>query len=606
MASDKERDIYNDMKNPLNYPFDPQYILRKKRSIRRHLSEKPGLIEKRIAILGGSTTAEIKDILELFLLDCGIRPVFYESEYNRYYEDIMFENSELAAFAPEIIYIHTTSVNIMRFPAIHEAGDMVDQLLDMEFTKFKNLWGRITDSYNCMVIQNNFELPHYRTLGNLDFYDIHGRTYFISQLNQRFAQYARTNKNLCINDINYISAWFGLERWYDKHFWYSYKYAMNYEAIPLLAHSIASIIKAIYGKSKKCLVLDLDNTLWGGVIGDDGMEGIQIGKETPTAEAHTEFQQYVIELKERGIMLAICSKNEEENAIKGFLHPDSILKFDDFAAFKANWDPKHENVKDIAKSLNIGSDSLVFVDDNPAEREIVMSQVPEVEVPDIGSNVAKYIDILDKTGYFETFSLSGDDLQRNRFYAENTLRKEMKAHFKNYDDFLKSLDMVAEIRSFMPVYLDRITQLINKTNQFNLTTKRYTLAEIESIAGNPAYITFYGRLQDKFGDNGLISIIIGFKKEKELHVDLWLMSCRVLKRGMESAMFNRLVEEAQKEGVATIYGYYYKTPKNAMVSDLYRDMGFECVSLSENGDSVWRYDITKSTEVKIHFIDVRQ
>jgi len=594
------------MTNPLNYPFDPHTLLRKKKAIRRELLQRSDLLEKRIAILGGSTTAEIKDILELFLLLGGIRPVFYESEYNRYYEDIMFSNKALEQFAPEIVYIHTSSVNIMRFPSMQDSDADVDMLLTAEVDRYQALWDRITTAYSCPIIQNNFELPHYRGLGNLDSYDIHGRTAFITELNLLFSEQARQRQNLYLNDINYLSAWFGLERWYDKLFWYSYKYAMSYEAIPLLADSIASIIKAIYGKTKKCLVLDLDNTLWGGVIGDDGLTGIRIGKETPDAEAYSAFQQYVKGLKERGIILAVCSKNDETNAREGFTHPDSILSLKDFSAFRANWEPKHENIRDIARALNIGIDSLVFVDDNPAEREIVRAQVPQVAVPELGSNVAKYIDILDKTDYFETVSLSKDDLMRNAFYADNAAREGLQSRFDNYDDFLSSLQMVAEIRPFTPIYLDRITQLTNKTNQFNLTTKRYTFTEMESIAGADHYITLYGRLLDKFGDNGLVSIIIGDVRDSELHIDLWLMSCRVLKRGMEAAMLDQLVAEAQARKVSALSGYYYPTAKNCMVSGFFKEMGFQHVVTKANNDSIWRLEISAGYTNKSQFIEVKK
>jgi FkbH-like protein len=575
----------------IKYPLDPNYLLRKKNSIRRNLLQETNLSEKRIAILGGSTIAEVKDMLELFLLQDGIKPIFFEFEYNRYYENIIFHNSELEEFSPDIIYIHTSNVNIKRYPSIHESESEIEALLTSEIDRFKQMWDSIASRYACPVIQNNFELPHYRGLGNFDVYDIHGRTRYISELNSRFSEQARLRSSLYINDINYLAAWFGLERWYDKTFWYSYKYAMNYEAIPLLADSVASIIKAIYGKSKKCLVLDLDNTLWGGVIGDDGLNGIQIGNETPEGEAFTEFQEYCKILKERGVILAVCSKNDEVNAREGFSHPDSILKLNDFSVFQANWEPKYENIRNIAESLNISLNSLVFADDNAMEREIVQSQSPEIAVPALGNNVTKYINILDKTGYFEAVSLSSEDIMRSSFYMDNNLRKEHQIEFANYDDFLKSLEMKSEIKAFAPVYLDRITHLINKTNQFNLTTRRYNQAEIESISNNSRYITLYGRLLDKFGDNGLISIIIGEIRNFEIHIDIWLMSCRVLKRKMENAMFNQLVFRAKKQKITTIYGYYYPTNKNSMVSGLFEQMGFTKIGEGDSGNTTWRFEI---------------
>ena len=251
------------MMDQLSYPFDAHYLLRRKKAIRRELLLRTNWVERRIAILGGSTTSEVRDMLELFLLKDGVKPVLYESGYNRYYEEILFADEALKDFAPEIIYIHTSSVNVTRYPSVVESAEDVDRLVAGEVNRFRQIWDRIADEYSCPIIQNNFELPHYRGLGNLDGYDIHGRTRFVAELNRCIAEEAKQRPNLHLNDINYLSAWFGLERWYDKLAWYSYKYAMSVEAIPLLAHSVASIVKAILGQTKKCLVLDLDNTLWG-------------------------------------------------------------------------------------------------------------------------------------------------------------------------------------------------------------------------------------------------------------------------------------------------------------------------------------------------------
>ncbi len=587
-----------------NYPIEPYNLLRKKKSIRRDLLQKPGLLDKRIAILGGSTTAEVRDMLELFLLDGGIRPVFYESAYNRYYEDIMFPNPALERFSPDIIYFHTSSVNITRFPLVHENETDIKALLSSQMMQFQAIWDQVAKQYNCSVIQNNFEWPYFRALGNLDSYDIHGRTHFIAELNAGFSTQARQRRDLYLNDINYLSAWFGLERWYDKLYWYSYKYAMNYEAIPFLGQSVAAIIKAIFGKTKKCLVLDLDNTLWGGVIGDDGPDGIRIGIDTPEGEAYADFQQYVKELQKRGIILAVCSKNDEKNAREGFLHPSSILKVEDFSAFQVNLGPKPENIDTIARSLNIGMDSLVFVDDNPVERNIVTSQMPQVSVPELGNNITTYINILDKSGLFETTSISPADLQRATFYADNAVRQKFEGQFNDYNEFLRSLLMKAEIRPFASAYLERITQLINKTNQFNVTSLRYTQSEIENISGKENYITLYGRLFDKFGDSGLISVVIGEIRGLELHIDLWLMSCRVLKRGVEESMFDRLVATAQGRHVATIYGYYYPTAKNGMTSGLFEQMGFTHVGKDQTGTKIWKLDISKEYNKKNYLIEI--
>mgnify|MGYP000414180839 CR=1 FL=1 len=418
----------------LSHPLNSELILRKKKSIKRGLLLRDNFIKKNIAILGGSTTFEVRNILELFLLENGIMPHFYESDYNKYYEDALFGNDTLDNFKPDFIYIHTTNKNILSYPNINDNEDNVAILLNNEIQRYKSIWSSLS-KYNCAIIQNNFDYTIDRSLGNLDCYDIHGKTYFINKLNDMFSKEARSNKYLYINDINYLSSYIGLKYWFDKSLWYQSKYALSLDSIPELAFNISKICNAILGKTKKCLVLDLDNTCWGGVIGDDGIDGIHIGTETAISESYTSFQQYAKELKQRGVTLAVCSKNDFKNAKEGFGHPDSVLKFDDFASFKANWDPKHQNILDIAKDINIGNDSLVFIDDNPVERDIVSSQVPSVAVPNIGKDVIHFIDHIDRNGYFEPISVLEDDINRNKYYEDNKQRVKELSTYKSYDDF---------------------------------------------------------------------------------------------------------------------------------------------------------------------------
>ena len=574
----------------LEYPLDIDKILRKKKSIKKELLNKKNLVEKNIAILGGSTVSEIKNILELFLLDSGIKPNFYESEYNKYYEDALFGNDVLDKFNPDIVYIHTTNKNIIKYPEFEDSEEEVFALIKNEIERYKSIWSSLS-KYNCPLIQNNFDYTINRSLGNLDFYDIHGKTYFINQLNDKFSQEARAIKHLYINDINYLSSYIGLKNWFDKSLWYQAKYALSMSSIPELAFNISKIINSIFGKSKKCLVLDLDNTCWGGVIGDDGLDGISIGIETAISEAYTSFQKHVKELKQMGVVLAVCSKNDFKNAKEGFEHPDSVLKFNDFTSFKSNWGPKHLNILDIAKEINIGVDSLVFIDDNPVERDIVFSQIPTTSVPNVGNDVIHFIDHIDGNKYFEPTSLLIDDVNRNKYYKDNKKRSQEQSIFKSYDDFLVSLEMRAEIKSFSLIYLSRITQLTNKTNQFNLTTKRYAIGEIENIATSDEYIKIYGKLIDKYGDNGLIAISIGRIEENQCHIHLWLMSCRVLKRDMEFAMLDELVRQCKEKNVLEIIGYYYQSDKNNMVFDLYEKFGF-VLSDTNGEDTIWMLDIS--------------
>lgn len=587
------------------YPFDFEWILRKQKSIKRNLLARKEIsyIPSRIAILGGSTVDDIKNVLELFLLESGIKPTFYQSEYNKFYEDAVFGNAELDSFKPEIVVVFTSVVNIINWPCVTDHQTDVQQKLTAEYERFCAVWDALKSRYNAVIIQNTFDFPYENDIGSLAV--VKGRNRFVADLNKKLAAYAEEHEGFYLHDLQGLSARVGLRKWHNPIQYAAYKFAMDYDVMPEVSLGLAKIVRTILGKAKKCLVLDLDNTLWGGVIGDDGVENIKIGHETPAAEAYTAWQEYILRLKERGIILAVCSKNEDDVAKSGFAHPDSVLKLNDFAAFKANWMPKNENIAAIAREINIGTDSLVFIDDNPAERQIVRDTMPEVAVPEVdGSDVFSYIRAIEEAGYFEVVMVSDDDLKRNENYQANKARQELSATAASYDDFLKSLNMTAEIDAFKPVYFDRIAQLTGKTNQFNLTTRRYTRADIESMANNQHYITLYGRLTDKFGDNGLISVIIGEKKQNGLHILLWLMSCRVLKRGMEECMLDILAAKAKSVGCTKLIGYYYPTKKNKMVADMYASFGFKNIGIDGDG-SVWELPL-EGYEPKGKYIEVQE
>lgn len=563
------------------------------------------VMEKRIAILGGSTTNDIKDILELFLLNNGIKPIFYQSEYNQYYQDAMFPGEELRGFAPEIVFIHTTNRNITGYPKLTDSPEDVAELLSREYAQFESMWEQLFRLYHCTIIQNNFEYPYYRLLGNMEQSDIHGKVNYINRLNERFNQYAREHENFLIHDIQYLSAMYGLERWSDPFYWHMYKYALCVPAIPKFAFSLANMIKALLGKNKKAFALDLDCTLWGGIVGDDGVENLELGQETSVGQAYIAFQEYLKEHRQLGVLLNVVSKNEEENALAGLNHEAGILKPEDFISIKANWEPKDRNLVQIAQDLSLLPESFVFVDDNPAEREIVRTSIPGAAIPEM-TKVEYYIRDIDRCGYFEATTLSGDDLKRTRMYEENARRSKLEATFTDYHDYLLSLEMQGTIRAFEPIYLARIAQLTNKSNQFNLTTRRYTQNEIAEFMENPRYITLYGKLADKFGDNGVVSVVIGEKQGGTLHILLWLMSCRVLKRDMEYAMLDNLVGKAKEAGIKEIVGYYYKTAKNAMVQNFYESMGFELSKEEENGDKTYLYRVPDTYQMKNDVIEVNQ
>ena len=589
----------------LEYPFDPEWILKKKKALKRELLQntQQTFLEKKIAILGGSTTRDIRDILELFLLNYGIRPCFYESEYNQYYADGMFPNPALEEFHPDILYIHTTNRNIEQYPSLEDDRTLVTQKLQAEYERFRALWEDLHAVYGCPVIQNNFEPPFYRLLGNRDASDHRGRWNYIQRLNQMFYEYADTHQDFYIHDICYEAADYGLERWSDPFYWNMYKYAMCVPAIPYTAFQLARIIKSIFGRNKKVLNLDLDNTLWGGVIGDDGPENIEIGQETSLGQTYAEFQDYLKQHKKLGVLLSVNSKNNEEMALSGLERADSVLKREDFVAFRANWEPKSHNLYATAEELKLLPESFVFVDDNPAEREIVRQEVPGAAVPEI-TKVEEYIRVLDRSGFFEVTNFSEDDLKRNEMYLANEQRNRMQKNFSDYGDYLRSLEMKAGIGAFDPAYFSRIAQLTNKSNQFNLTTHRYSQSEIEQIAADPQYLTLCGRLEDKFGDNGVVSIVIGRKEKDVLHIELWLMSCRVLKRDMEYAMMDTLVKQCRDCGIRQIYGYFYPTAKNAMVKDFYALQGFEKLEEDADGNAKWSFRIPEQYTLKNQVITV--
>ena len=578
-----------------HYPLDTAQLLRKKRRIRRELlAQLPNPLHKNIAILGGSTTNEVADQLGLFLLRYGIEAAFYQSEYGRYWQDAMFGTPELDAFAPDVIYIHTNWRNIETFPTTASTPAEIDEMLEAEYNRFAAMWQALADKFHCPIIQNNFDRPNYRLLGNRDVWDPHGRTNFLARLNQKFYAYAASHENFFINDIDYLSADYGLTAWGDAFYWHMYKYAMCLDAIPSLANSLANIIKSIYGRNKKVLALDLDNTLWGGVVWDDGVDGIAVGPEVPEGQVYAEFQSYCKALKSIGVVLAVDSKNDEENALAGLNHPDGVLRPDDFVAIKANWDPKDRNLQAIAEELNLGVDSFVFADDNPAERAIVAAQLPGVETPAL-DGAENYIKMLDHGGYFEVTALSGEDLKKTELYHANAERRRAQAAFADYGAYLDSLAMKATIRPFEPLYLQRIAQLTNKSNQFNLTTLRCSEEDIRAMSTDPAWLCLYGKLEDRFGDNGVVTVVAGQQEGALLHLRLWLMSCRVLKRGMEDAMMDAVVADAAARGVKTICGYYYPTAKNAMVKEFYAEMGFARIKADENGNTVWNLDVAAYT-----------
>lgn len=587
----------------LEYPFDGEALLRKKRALRRELAAQPGLVEKKVAIVSGTTVGEVKNMLELFLLNSGIRPAFWEGPYGLYYESIAFDDGSLAAFAPDVIYIHTSVHNLQNLPCPADSAGAAEEKFAAEAARWQGLW-QAAARFGCPVVQNNFELPDVRVLGSFDAVAAQGRVRFVRRMNDLAADWAAQHANFYVHDLCWLSASEGLARWCSPAAWYAYKYACDVPYIPTLAHSVACIIKALFGKNKKAVATDLDNTLWGGVVGDDGPEALAMGSETPAGMAHTALQQYLKDLSGAGVLLNVCSKNEEAAARAGLRQPAATLREEDFVCFSANWQPKDANLAAMAQQLNLLPESFVLLDDNPAERALVRQSLPGTAVPELAAPEG-YVRTLDRAGYFEAVGLSADDKKRAQMYHENALRSAASASFSDYGEYLRSLAMRAEIGPFRAGQLGRITQLINKTNQFNLTTRRYTEAEVAACMQDEGCITLAGRLEDKFGDNGLVSAIIGRVRGGAVHIELWVMSCRVFKREFELAMFDALAAACLERGVRTILGAYLPTAKNAPVKGLYPSLGFAAVAETPQ-KAEYRYDIPAAYAPKCRCIAVNE
>lgn len=568
-----------------------------RRLVRPAIDAAPARDRLRIAVLGGSTTIQLVELLELFLAGFEIPFEIYEAEYGIFRQEILTPGSQLDRFAPQLILLATGAQDVAARP---EAAVGSQDAFEVELEGWQRLWERAGVSWGATVVQNCFDTPPYGVLGHFGARHHGSRQRLLERLNEAFAE--RAPAHVVLHDLRALVLEQGAERWYDPRFYHEAKLPCGPGSLVIYAHSLASVIRAISGKSKKVLVLDLDNTLWGGVIGDVGVEGIVLGQGSGEGEAFLAIQAHARALHDRGIVLAVCSKNDDVNAREPFeRRSDLPLTMEHFACFVANWRDKPSNLREIAERLELGLDSLVFVDDNPAERAVVRRQLPEVAVPDLPEDPALYVRAVASQRYFETVSFTREDAERVRYYAQNARRKEMAAEVGDLEDFLASLGMRACLEPVTPLNRERVAQLVNKSNQFNLTTRRRTLPEVERLAQDPAWRTLTVSLRDELGDNGLISVLFLHRSREELSIDTWLMSCRVLQRGVEQLVTNQLVEMARREGCTRLRGEYIPSARNAMVRDHYPSLGFhEDGSSDETTD--WVLEV-ESFEPHSHHIE---
>jgi FkbH-like protein len=545
----------------------------------------------RLAILGSSTTDQLAPLIELFAFAADVPVEFYQAPYGTFRQEIYDPGSALYEFAPKLVFLATGWRDLGNVPRLDATRDEVHAAVERECEAWASLWSAAHGRLACQIIQNNFDAPALRALDNHEMRHPGSLGGYVARVNLAMSE--RAPAYVTIHDADHLSASAGRHSWGDPRYYHLAKFICAPEAQVDYAHSVASLIVAASGAAKKCLVLDLDNTLWGGVIGDDGLGGIQLGQGSPEGEAFLAFQHYVLALRHRGVILAVCSKNDEHNAREPFeKHPEMALKLGDISCFVANWNDKASNLRFIAQQLNIGLDSLVFVDDNPAERSIVRQLAPEVAVPEMPTDPAGYVRALERHRYFQTLSLEAEDFKRTDFYRANAERDALlQASPGDIHQFLASLDMTGRIEPISALTLERSTQLINKSNQFNLTSRRYSTAEVMARSTDPAWCTASVFLADRFGDNGLISVVMAQERDAALLIDTWLMSCRVLKRGVEQHVLNHLVERARERGLRTLRGVYIASAKNGMVTDHYETLGFRRIAAANDGCTHWELDL---------------
>ena len=555
----------------------------------------------KLAIVGTSTLDHFANSLKLWLGLEGFDADIYLAPFGTLDQSILDPNSDLYEFNADIIWLFTNYRDIHADLPFGASTEFIEQAMKQAVSRFSSLWETLQKRGQAFVITNNADLPQTLEFGHYEGSVVWGRSNFLRRFNLELAKVVTSG--LAIFDIEYLSGLVGKKNWFDDTYWHHSKHAFSFDVTSLVAFHGSKIISSIKGGAKKCLVLDLDNTLWGGVIADDGLKGIKLGHGSE-GEPYIAFQSYIKRLKDRGIILAVCSKNNEENAKSPFLnHPEMKLKLDDIAVFVADWNNKADNIRHIADTLNIGLDSLVFVDDNPAERALVEKELPMVAVPDLPSDPSQYTNVLNQNHYFETISYSKEDSIRGEMYRADSQRKKILKNTTDLDGFLEDLNMEAIIHTFDESNLPRISQLINKSNQFHLTTTRYTENTIRSMMADKKIISRYFKLSDRFGDNGLISLVILKHDGHSLKLDTWVMSCRVLARGVEELVHNEIVSIARSLKVKKVLGLYIPTKKNELVSGLFERMGYKKENAIETGD-YWELIISNKVEPKKHHIKI--
>jgi len=553
----------------------------RKKAHARQVPRKGVVHEKvRLALLGGYSLYPLHELVEHLCDVAGFPCELWLGNFDNYISEVMDDDSKLYEFAPQVAVLlpsehrcrYTGQLTDPRERQQDEASRVVSSLLELA--------GKIHEKSRAEVIMTNFMLPARHDLGAYRSRTMGSDWTFRKWVNLELGLNAPPYLHIC--DLEFLAHRQGGVHARDERAWFESKQPCSPALLPGLAHEIVHLLQNLRRAPKKVLALDLDNTLWGGVVADDGIDGIELGDTSPRGEAFKAFQKYIVTLKQRGTLLAVVSKNDHAVAAEVFeKHPEMVLRMDDLVSFKANWEPKSDNLRRMAGELNLGLDSFVFVDDNPAEIEIVRQFAPEVATILLGADPSEYVAQLQDCRLFEPRNITSEDAERTNQYRSDSQRQALLASVTDMDAYLGSLEMEAVISEFTPVDLPRVAQLINKSNQFNLTTRRRSEAELAALLNDPAFTGFSVRLRDRFGDHGLISVVIARKVGSVLQIDTWLMSCRVLKRQVEDEVLNELARLGKARECHRLEGFYLPTSKNSMVCDFYPKMKFALVCKDE-------------------------
>lgn len=546
--------------------------------LKRNLKkDNSGLPAVKVALTGDTATQLLCTAIRGMGVERGYNVDLFEADYSQVEQQLLSPDSELHQFDADFIIIFQSTHKLGEHHAllsIEQQAALADDRISFVASVCENpaLAGKKIIYFNYPEIGDTV-FGSYSNKVDSSF------TFQVRKLNYELMRLSQQYQNLFICDLAELQNKYGRDNMFAPNTYANTEMVLKMDVLPYVSSRVMDIVAAVKGQFKKCLILDLDNTVWGGVIGDDGMEGIQLGHGLGIGKMFTEFQMWVKKLKQRGIIICVASKNNEETAKEPFeKHPDMVLKLDDIAVFQANWETKVDNIRTIQSILNIGYDSMVFLDDNPFERNMVRENIPGITVPELPEYPEDYLEYLYSLNLFETASYSNLDKDRTKQYQVEAKRVSLSKTFTNEADFLKSLNMVSVVSGFTKFNIPRVAQLSQRSNQFNLRTVRYTDADIEALANDPNVIDLSFTLEDKFGDNGLIAVIIMKPLDKEtLFVDTWFMSCRVLKRGMENFTLNIMVEKAKAAGYKKIIGEYLPTPKNKMVENHYPQLGFVAI-----------------------------